>query len=84
MSGGAGEADAGARGCLPALSEAVNTSWAAKAARGRGGGGRALPGLEGLREEAVPVLRVWESPVLGSKTCPRNLRRGQTPRLGAW
>lgn len=58
---------AGTRGCLPVVSEAVNTSWAAKAQRGPGAGARGS-GLEGLTREVAAVLRVWErkhSPVLG-------------------
>lgn len=80
-----------ARGSLPVVVEAVDTSWAAKAERGQGWGEASCPGLEGLRKgdgpclraEAGPVLRVWERKqqsyprLKETRPCLRNLRRGR-------
>lgn len=61
-----GEVMAGARGSLPVVSEAVNTSWGVKTRVKPGAWGQAFC-LEGPRGDTGPVLRVWErkhSPVL--------------------
>lgn len=50
---------AGARGSLPVVSKAVDTSQAAKAEQARSLGEGSYLGLEGLRGETGLVLKIW-------------------------
>lgn len=59
-----GEGMARARGSLPVVMEALDTSQAAKAERGQGLEEGPCPGLEGLRRRDGPCLRVETDPVL--------------------